>query len=101
MTTVEQEVPAMVAVKRWSVDIYIDEHSEEGRTFAEARLHTGDNTHLRGIGAAHRNPRDTEVPEIGDELAAARALANLAEKLLGAAAEDVDQVAEERSSHGG
>lgn len=91
----------MEAVKRWTVDIYIDEHEEARRTYAEARLHTSDATQLRGVGTAQRNPRDAEVPEIGDELAASRALADLAEKLLGAATEDVNQFTEERSSHGG
>jgi hypothetical protein len=78
-------------MKRWTVDIYIDEHEDEDdrRTHAEARLHTGDDTHLVGVGAAKRNPADLEVPEIGDELATARALSELAHLLLQAAADDV------------
>jgi hypothetical protein len=90
----------MVAhVKRWTVDIYIDEHDDARHTRAEARLHTGDDTHIIGIGTASRNPRDPEVPEIGDELAASRALADLAEKLRAAAAADVNGIADE-ASHG-
>jgi len=89
----------MADVKRWTVDIYIDEHSDARRTYAEARLHTGDETHLRGSGTAWRNPHDLEVPEIGDELAASRALADLAEKLRVAASTDVDDLTE-RASHG-
>lgn len=88
----------MADVKRWTVDIYIDEHSDARRTHAEARLHTGDNQ-LRGNGTAWRNPHDPEVPEIGDELAASRALADLAEKLRVAAAADVEELADE-ASHG-
>jgi hypothetical protein len=80
----------MAAAKRWAVDIYIDEH--EGRTRAEARLHTGDATTLAGVGTARRNPADPEVPEIGDELAAARALSELAHNLLHAAASDIEAV---------
>ncbi|WP_406043340.1 DUF1876 domain-containing protein [Micromonospora sp. NBC_00898] len=82
----------MATVKRWSVDIYIDEHSHERRTWAEARLHTKDASDLHGTGTAHRNAYDREVPEIGDEFAAARALADLAEKLRLAAVADVEQI---------
>jgi hypothetical protein len=45
----------------------------------------------RGEGEAHRSPRDREVLEIGDELATARALADLAYKLLDVAAGDIEQ----------
>jgi hypothetical protein len=79
----------MTHAKRWSVDIYIDEHEETRRTRAEARLHTGDPTDVRGVGTSSRNPRDREVPEIGDELAVSRALADLAANLQAAARTDV------------
>jgi hypothetical protein len=79
----------MTHAKHWSVDIYIDEHEETRRTRAEARLHTGDPTDVRGVGTSSRNPRDPEVPEIGDELAVARALADLAANLHTAARLDV------------
>ena len=62
----------MVTAKNWTVDIVVDEHPETRTTRAEARLHTGDPTHLRGIGRSWRNPQDSEVPEIGDELAVAQ-----------------------------
>ncbi|HEU4424420.1 MAG TPA: DUF1876 domain-containing protein [Pilimelia sp.] len=77
--------------KRWTVDIVIDEHEEERRTHAEARLHTGDRTDIRGAGVARRNPVDRDVPEIGDELAVARALSELAHRLLEVAAADIEQ----------
>ena len=89
----------MAMVKRWSVDIYIDEHPDELRTFAEARLHTGDPTDVRGIGTSRRNPRDAEIPEIGDELAAARALEDLASRLRSAVAGDIEALSN-RASHG-
>ncbi|GAA2806382.1 hypothetical protein GCM10010522_25130 [Kribbella solani] len=41
---------------------------------------------------AHRSPEDTEIPEVGDELAVARALSDLAHKLLHAAASDIEAV---------
>ncbi|MET8764017.1 DUF1876 domain-containing protein [Lentzea sp. NPDC004782] len=80
----------MSTAKKWSVEIHIDEH--ESRTRAEARLHTADRTHLVGFGLARLNPADRDVPEIGDELAVSRALADLAHQLLDAAAGDIEGV---------
>jgi hypothetical protein len=76
--------------KRWTVDIYIDE--QDGETRADARLHTQDKSHLHGSGTARLNPIDRDVPEIGDELAAARALSMLAHELLNAAAGDIEAI---------
>ncbi|WP_442939211.1 DUF1876 domain-containing protein [Nonomuraea sp. SYSU D8015] len=50
-------------------------------TSAQAALITDDGTEVTGNGHARRNPSDPAVPVIGDELAASRALADLAEKL--------------------
>lgn len=74
--------------KRWTVTIDIGEH--DGRTRAHARLHTQDTDQLVGVGLARLNPADRDVPEIGDELAAARALSDLAHRLLDAAGTDVE-----------
>jgi hypothetical protein len=84
----------MPMMKRWSVDVYIDE--VEGRTYAEARLHTDDDTNIVGIGRARLNPADEDIPEIGDELAAARALTDLGHRLLLTAAADVEAVSDTR-----
>jgi Domain of unknown function (DUF1876) len=73
--------------KRWSVEIHIDEH--DGRTRARARLRNKDETGLAGMGFARLNPTDVDIPEIGDELAVSRALADLAHQLLDAAADDI------------
>jgi Domain of unknown function (DUF1876) len=80
----------MNEAKRWTVDIDIDEH--EGRTRAMARLHTRDTDNLVGVGLARLNPAHRDVPEIGDELAAARALSELGHNLLAAAAEDIEAI---------
>jgi hypothetical protein len=80
----------MRAVKNWKVDIFLGE--DEGRTYAEARLHTELGASLQGIGRAQVSPRDADVPEIGDELAVARALADLGHRLLMTAAGDIAQV---------
>lgn len=79
--------------ERWSVDIFIAE--KEGRTYAEARLHTRDQTHLIGKGSARLNPSDRDVPEIGEELAVSRALSQLAHLLLDAAADDIEGITHE------
>jgi hypothetical protein len=80
----------MIAGKRWRVEIQIDEH--EGRTRALARLHNRDETGLIGVGLARLNPADRDVPEIGDELAVARALSDLGHQLLEAAAGDIEHI---------
>jgi hypothetical protein len=91
----------MGTAKQWSVDIVVDEHPETRTTRAEARLHTGDPTHVRGIGRSWRNPQDREVPEIGDELAVARALADLAGRLRSAADDDIDDAStRDEATHG-
>jgi Rv2632c-like len=87
----------MTQTHRWNIEVFIDEHAEERRTHAEARLHTNDETRLVGRGAAHRHPDDADVAEIGDELAVARALSDLAHQLLDAAAGDIEQVTHQRA----
>jgi hypothetical protein len=44
-----------------------------------------------GWGRARRNPADPAVPMVGEELAAARALSELAHKLMEAAAEAISE----------
>jgi hypothetical protein len=83
----------MAHATRWSVDIFISE--DDGGTRAEARLHTGSDTHLRATGEARQNPHDSDVPEIGDELAVARALAALSNLLLQTAEGDIENVTHE------
>jgi hypothetical protein len=63
--------------------------SDEPLTTAHAVLTTSAGTTLNGYGRARRNPADAEVPEIGEELAAARALRDLADRLLRATSDDI------------
>jgi uncharacterized protein DUF1876 len=79
----------MQAMKRWNIAIEIDEH--DGRTRATARLDAGA-TELTGVGLARLSPEDHDVPQIGDELATARALAELSHQLLEATAMDIEQI---------
>lgn len=80
----------MTAVKQWKVEIFIGE--SDTQTHAEARLMPSGDVTMKGTGTARLNPIDANVPEIGDELAVARALSDLAHKLLHAAAEDIEGV---------
>ena len=79
----------MDEIKQWTVTIDIDEH--DGHTRAVARLLTRDPDRLTGVGLARLDPADRDVPEIGDEIAVARALSDLSHRLLQAATEDVEQ----------
>ena len=77
----------MMESKSWTVTITIDE--QDGHTRALARLRTRDTDRMTGVGLARLNPADHGVPEIGDELAVARALADLSDRLMSAAVADV------------
>ncbi|MBO0727918.1 MAG: DUF1876 family protein [Acidimicrobiaceae bacterium] len=57
------------------------------------RLHTDDRTNLTATGTAYLSPKDPyDVPEIGYELAAGRALVALGERLIAAGSDDVQGV---------
>ena len=83
----------MDATSQWTVTIDIGEH--DGHTRAVARLRARDTDSLVGTGFARLNPADRDVPEIGDEIAVARALADLSRRLLGVATDDVEQASGE------
>ena len=80
----------MDEIKNWTVTVDIGEH--EGRTRAVAHLHTRDTDRVVGVGFARLNPSDEDVPEIGDEIAVARALFDLGRNLLTEAGHDVEQM---------
>jgi hypothetical protein len=75
--------------KAWHASLVLVE--EGGLTIAEATLNTGSHV-LHGRGEAHRNPSDQDVPEIGDELAAARALVELSKRLVETTAADISTI---------
>ena len=85
----------MDEVMTWNVTIDIGEH--DGRTRAVAHLRTRDTERMVGVGFARLAPTDRDVPEIGAEIAAARALAELSRRLLGVATEDDEAVTGEPS----
>ena len=85
----------MSAADGWSIQLSMGEH--DGQTYAEARLIMKDDDHLVGRGAAHRNPADMNVTEIGEEIALARALTDLGHRLLNAAATEIEAITHERA----
>jgi hypothetical protein len=75
------------SVKAWHLDVLVDEH--EKRTRAKARLSWQGNE-LVGVGLARLDPADEPVAAIGDELAIARALSDLAHQLLELTVSDIE-----------
>jgi hypothetical protein len=79
---------------RWSVRLFIVEVDSE--THAEARLVMPDERELVGRGEARRNPADHEVTLIGEQIAAARALWDLAGKVLHTAGLNIESLTQQR-----
>ena len=80
----------MTRRKSWEVDVYVAEDDRETR--ARAVLRRASREPVVGYGVARRNPHDEQVPAIGEELACARALHELAERVLELAAQDIEAV---------
>ncbi|WP_237770091.1 dsRBD fold-containing protein [Ornithinimicrobium sp. CNJ-824] len=77
-------------VREWTVRVSIYESGDD--THAQAVLLGDSPQHLKAEGDSHRAPDDPVVPEIGDEVAAGRALRHLAERLLVTADDDIAAV---------
>jgi hypothetical protein len=71
----------------WRVNIAFTE--EDQRTRADAILELA-SQRFHGFGMAKRAPEDPNVPVIGQDLAAARALSDLSHQLLHAAVERIE-----------
>ncbi len=83
----------MINTKTWTVEVLLTE--EDGMTHARAVLHSEAARSIEATGRARRNPADPSVPEIGAEIAAARALSMLVHRLLAAAEGDIEAVTHE------
>jgi len=84
--------PTVPHVKEWHVRVSIFESGDD--TSASVVLLTEAPTHLSAHGESHRDIEDkcAGIPEIGDEVAVARALRHLANQLLETAAKDIEAV---------
>jgi len=74
--------------KVWTVVVEIDETGAETQARASLEI---EGAMLGGWGRARRAPSDPQVPRIGDELATARALSDLAHRILDVTALEVEQ----------
>ena len=77
-----------MATHTWMVQLKLDEMGDD--TTADAVLALDNKVEVRGHGRSRRNPADNADIRIGDELAAARALSDLAHELLAVAASDIE-----------
>jgi Rv2632c-like len=84
----------MLTTATWSVEVQLFEGDDD--TSARATLVSGVGAARRrtvtGSGRAHRNETDAAVAEIGAEIATARALRDLGDKLLAVASDDISAV---------
>ncbi|MBG0831940.1 DUF1876 family protein [Planomonospora sp. ID67723] len=78
--------------KQWDVQVFIEEDDNDDVTTARAVL-SHDGVRHESVAHARRNPSDQPVAGIGDELAAGRALSDLAAKLIEDGAQDVARLA--------
>jgi hypothetical protein len=74
------------------VDIRIDEDQTNTLVYAELNLR-GD--HFEATGRAKRNPHDRPIPVVGEELATARALGDLALQVMEAAQDKIERFLEQ------
>ncbi|MFF0257452.1 DUF1876 domain-containing protein [Streptomyces microflavus] len=80
----------------WHIELEFEEDAHRTRAAALVRL--SDGTEVRAQGYASRHPSDEDQQRVGEEIAGARALNELAMKLLTKAHEEIDE-ASGRSSY--
>jgi len=73
-------------IKSWVVDVEVVENGEETTARAVLRVEDGRPVESR-YGRAVRNVRDDDLPIVGDQVAVARALRRLSDRLLDEASE--------------
>lgn len=72
----------------WRVQVTVTHDGAD--TTAQAVLVTGAPDHAGAAGRAHRNPQDPPTPVIGEEIAVARALRKLADRLIDTAEDQIE-----------
>ncbi|MFJ7326646.1 DUF1876 domain-containing protein [Streptomyces cyaneofuscatus] len=73
----------------WHIDLEFEEDAHRTRAAALVRL--SDGTEVRAHGYASRHPSDEDQQRVGEEIAGARALNELAMKLLTKAHDEIDE----------
>jgi hypothetical protein len=74
----------------WHIELEFAERDSHTRAVALVRLPDG--RELRAHGDTNRHPADPEQLRVGEEVAAARALQDLARQLLGKAHGEIDEL---------
>jgi hypothetical protein len=82
--------------REWTIRVSLIEGDE---TTATAVLLTNGSTELRTTGTSHRSVRDPAIPQIGDDVAVARALHHLADQLLNTATHTIEDSTHEHDVH--
>lgn len=82
----------MSTIHTWHVTLNV--YDTDDGTSVHAVLTTDDGV-VEGHGHARRNPHDVDVPEIGEEIAAARALNDVGAELLRLASGDIEALRHE------
>ena len=80
--------PVLAQAATWRVRIDVLHEGQE--TTAHAVLVAGDPDRTGAVGHAHQSPTDPPAPMIGEEVAVARALRHLADRLIDAAEERIE-----------
>ncbi|MFJ3672243.1 DUF1876 domain-containing protein [Streptomyces sp. NPDC090106] len=80
----------------WHIELEFQEDGERTRAVALVRLPDG--TEVRAHGHASRHQVDADQPRVGEEIAGARALNEIAMRLLTKAHDEIDE-ASGRTSH--
>lgn len=86
VSATEETASGAARLQSWRVDIDLVESGDE--TTAHAVL-VAETRGLDARGEAHRNPSDAPTPRIGDEVAVARALRRLSDRLFETASSDM------------
>jgi hypothetical protein len=98
--TLEEGVPEVIVMMHttvgWHVELEFTEDDQHTRAVAMVRLPDG--TEVRAHGHASRHRVDSQQPRVGEEVAGARALNELAMQLLTKAHDEID-AASGRVSH--
>jgi len=99
-STLEAAVPEVIVMTHtavgWHVELEFEE--DEQRTRAAALVRLPDGSEVRAHGYASRHRSDPNQPRVGEEIAGARALNELAMKMLTKAHDEIDEVSG-RTSH--
>jgi hypothetical protein len=82
-----------MTMQRWNIEIEFDE--DDTHTHATATAQVRNDVTMKARGDAYRNPKDSNQPVVGEEIAAARALIDLGTQLLQTAATRIEHVTHE------